>query len=429
MQTKSKKTIPTPLILTRDALLEQSGINADNSWLIPKIQLENTSIKQDSQKIMLNDLKLAVYHLMQYSKSPATFNFYRTEVNRFLNWAWHIAGMSILELKRSNIVDYIDFCIFPEDEWVSDQTDYAFIIGAQGNLIQNSKWRPFQSSEQNAAAQSTIETVFSRLSTFYHTLLLDAHVSHNPVKSIRQKNNYKRKRKSMKTFKVMSPEQIEACIEVCDIRSDNAETSREFIRAERDRFAIILGVGLYIRVSEMVKTHTHSPTHGDFFRDSDGFWWFKTVGKGNKERIIVVPDYVLDAFKRYRVVHDLSEFPLPNEKTPLFISIGNGAWDNQKDCFARRIPLTDTLIMWKNFKRIFADARAHMMNNGRGEDALELISASCHWLRHTGISNDVKNRPIDHVKEDAGHESSQTTWSYVNSINKERALSKKTRYS
>ncbi len=36
-----------------------------------------------------------------------------------------------------------------------------------------------------------------------------------------------------------------------------------------------------------------------------------------------------------------------------------------------------------------------------------------HWLRHSGISNDVKIRPKEHVRDDAGHSSSAITDKYI----------------
>jgi len=62
-----------------------------------------------------------------------------------------------------------------------------------------------------------------------------------------------------------------------------------------------------------------TPTMGDFYRDSDGLWWFLTVGKGNKERRISVSNAMLNALKEYRKSLKLSPLPSPNEKTPLFI--------------------------------------------------------------------------------------------------------------
>ena len=50
-----------------------------------------------------------------------------------------------------------------------------------------------------------------------------------------------------------------------------------------------------------------------------------------------------------------------------------------------------------------------------------LRSATVHWLRHTGISDDVKQRPREHVRDDAGHSSSAISDGYVNVELKERA--------
>lgn len=36
-----------------------------------------------------------------------------------------------------------------------------------------------------------------------------------------------------------------------------------------------------------------------------------------------------------------------------------------------------------------------------------------HWLWHTGISEDVKIRPREHVRDDAGHSSSAITDKYI----------------
>ena len=36
-----------------------------------------------------------------------------------------------------------------------------------------------------------------------------------------------------------------------------------------------------------------------------------------------------------------------------------------------------------------------------------------HWLRHTGISDDVKQRPREHVRDDAGHSSGAITDKYI----------------
>ena len=61
-----------------------------------------------------------------------------------------------------------------------------------------------------------------------------------------------------------------------------------------------------------------------------------------------------------------------------------------------------------------------MKNEGFPEDADRLEGATVHWLRHTGISEDVKIRPREHVRDDAGHGSSAITDRYIDGERAER---------
>ena len=54
-----------------------------------------------------------------------------------------------------------------------------------------------------------------------------------------------------------------------------------------------------------------------------------------------------------------------------------------------------------------------LKQDGLGEEAETLYEATVHWLRHTGISDDVKLRPREHVRDDAGHSSSAITDKYI----------------
>lgn len=47
-----------------------------------------------------------------------------------------------------------------------------------------------------------------------------------------------------------------------------------------------------------------------------------------------------------------------------------------------------------------------MKADGLEDDASDLRTATVHWLRHTGISEDVKFRPREHVRDNAGHQTS-----------------------
>ena len=62
---------------------------------------------------------------------------------------------------------------------------------------------------------------------------------------------------------------------------------------------------------------------------------------------------------------------------------------------------------------------------GTGQAAESMMDATVHWLRHTGISDDVKIRPREHVRDDAGHSSSAITDKYIDIELKERHKSAK----
>jgi hypothetical protein len=61
----------------------------------------------------------------------------------------------------------------------------------------------------------------------------------------------------------------------------------------------------------------------------------------------------------------------------------------------------------------FDIAEKQLLETGLTEEADSLAAATVHWLRHTGISEDVKIRPREHVRDDAGHSSSATTDRYI----------------
>jgi hypothetical protein len=66
-----------------------------------------------------------------------------------------------------------------------------------------------------------------------------------------------------------------------------------------------------------------------------------------------------------------------------------------------------------------------MCEDGLENDALDLKESTVHWLRHTGISEDVRSRPREHVRDDAGHATMATTDRYIESDQRERHYSGK----
>ena len=182
---------------------------------------------------------------------------------------------------------------------------------------------------------------------------------------------------------------------------------------ERTLFVIQALYGMYLRISELAASPRWTPEMGDFHMDMDGNWWFTTVGKGNKERDISVSDAMLTAFKRYRQFSGLSPLPAPGESLPLISKTrGRGA-------------INSTRQIRNIVQKCFDAAVERLFKDGFEQDAELLKAATVHWLRHTGISDDVKHRPREHVRDDAGHGSSAITDKYIDVEMRERHRSGK----
>ena len=182
---------------------------------------------------------------------------------------------------------------------------------------------------------------------------------------------------------------------------------------ERTLFIMSALYLMYLRVSELVVTERWSPNMNDFKRDHDGNWWFTTVGKGNKERQIAVSHAMLAALKRWRNHLALPPLPLVSDQTPLILRIrGKGG-------------VMSTNQIRNIVQACFDRASARMEAEGFKDEVGSLRAATVHWLRHTGISDDVKRRPREHVRDDAGHSSSQTTDRYIDVDLRERHQSAK----
>ncbi len=75
--------------------------------------------------------------------------------------------------------------------------------------------------------------------------------------------------------------------------------------------------------------------------------------------------------------------------------------------------ITSTRQIYMIVQDCFDQACARMEKDNLKDDLEQLKAATVHWLRYTGISKDVKHRPQEHVRDDAGHGSSAITDRYI----------------
>jgi len=370
------------------------------------------------------DVKKVIDFLKQYSGSISTFRAYRREMERLLHWTWLIADKSIINLERTDIERYIVFCQKPPIAWIGTKTVSRFILSEQGIKIPNPAWRMFVATTSKSdfkygikadkkfyqLSDKSLQEILTVSSSFYTHLVTENTIKSNPVLLIRQKRKFFKKQQSTKQVMKLSEKQWEYVLIVAKklAKSDPK-------KHERTLFILSILYLLYLRISELLAKPHWEPQMGHFFKDSQDFWWFVTLGKGKKERLISVSDAMLEALKRYRTHLELSPLPTRNDKTPLIPKLrGKGPLASESE--ARKI-----------IQNCFDEAVRELRNENLTDEADSLEYATVHWLRHTGISDDInkRGRPIAHVRDDAGHNSILTTDRYNDIELKERYLSGK----
>lgn len=388
----------------------------------PPYSLDKLDCSIDSG-VLVEDARQVARFLLSYDGSTATFNAYRRDIERLCQWSWLINECSICKLSRDEIEKFVRFTLAPPKAWIGVK-NVARFSKINGERVANPNWRPFVAAVSKEAFESgeipsivnyapshaTTKATFTALSSFYDYLLSESLITSNPVKTIRQKSKFIRKDHNAAVVRRLSNLQWDYLIETAEQMADEDPENHE-----RTLFIVTALFGMYLRISELVADERSAPVMGDFRADIDQNWWFHVTGKGNKDRTVTVSQDMLNALKRYRRSLSLAPLPTPSEMYPLIPKIrGSGAVSS-----TRHIRLI--------VQRCFDAALARMVADGMREDAKELKASTVHWLRHTGISEDVKVRPREHVRDDAGHASMATTDRYIDSDRRERHQTARTK--
>lgn len=361
--------------------------------------------------VFLDDYKIAKTFLLSYRGSADTFNAYRREIERYLQWCQLKANISLKQVKREEFEAYLTFCQKPPTSWIGLKNESRFITKS-GVRIPNKRWRPFVVTQSKIDAKSgekpdkknytlsekTFKALFAVISSFYNFLIQESYTMINPVLLIRQKSKYLKKTKIAPKIRRLSELQWGYVLETAEITANKNPGDSD---SERILFILNALYGMYLRISELASTERWTPKMGDFERDANGNWWFNTVGKGNKARKISVSDAMLEALKRYRLSRKLPSLPVPDETIALI----------------ENLKTSESIKSIRHIRELvqeaFDQATERLKQDNQIEEAEQLALATVHWLRHTGISDDVKIRPREHVRDDAGHSSSAITDKYI----------------
>ena len=355
------------------------------------------------------DFNYSMAFLKSYTGSKGTFNGYRREVERLLQWCWHIQNKTLPQLKKDDIEAFFNFCQNPPKEWISCKKPVKFLHKEHARSP-NPAWRPFVATLSKAEhrkgnkvsidhyqlSQAALREMMAILSSFFNYLIQEEYMTINPVGLIRQKSQFIRKQQGAPKIRRLSELQWQYVIDTAEIMA-----THEPNKHERSLFIMSALYSMYLRISELCASGRWTPLMNDFYRDSEGNWWYTTVGKGNKQRDIAVSQSMLGALKRWRAFLNLTALPTPADSSPLIPKLrGKG-------------PISNTQHIREIVQTCFDYAIERLQADNHSEEADSLLDATVHWLRHTGISDDVKTRPREHVRDDAGHSSSSVTDKYI----------------
>ena len=371
--------------------------------------------------------------LKSYAGNEATFNSYRTHVERLLLWALLKARIPLLEMRRTHAESFMEFCLAPDPAWVGPVVKSRFNrIGARkksasDTYVLNPEWRPFsqtvskeerkRAKEQNRPAQldayklaqGSIAQIFAVCGSFFQHAIDEGFCEQNPFRAVKQKSKYKQRNTDDQDTRILTSLQWDFVLETAE------QLAAADARYERTLFIVATIFAMYLRVSDLVGRDNWKPTMGDLRKDNAGNWWYHVVGKGNKAgKISVRDDYVENYLKRWRLHQGLSPLPGFRESTPL-IATQRG-----------RAGLSDRhirVLLQEVFDRALERMQAE---NWADEDVSRLRAASLHWLRHTSATFDAPHRDMKDLQIDLRHNSLSTTQNvYYNSEDEKRAYSVK----
>ncbi len=355
------------------------------------------------------------------NKSEHTYTRFRNDVEKFLLWVFLYEQRPLDDLRKADILRYIDFCVQPPLDWINTQLNDRFTLQS-GYYQSNLDWSPFRmvipkhdktrepDLRQYRPSHQTLTSTFVALSALYRHLIDEEICFGNPVPLAKRDCKHLIKDSQVKNISRLTEHQWQYLLDTAVAMADDDALY------ERHLFIIATMKTLFLRLSELSERKDWTPLMSHFWLDDSNNWWFKAYGKGKKIRDITVPQSYLPFLSRYREWRGLSPLPSRGEQTLLVEKIrGRGGLTGRH--IAR--------LVQEIFDAAFTRMKAEQGLNA----AQKLQEASTHYLRHTGASMEIeRNRPLKDLSEDLGHASSATTDTvYVQVERKKRASSGKDR--
>lgn len=172
----ANKQIPSPLF---------DGLQA---------MLKNENYQPTLSNAFQQDYEHAKNFLLSYRGSIDTFNSYRRDIERFLQWCFFKENKTVKQIKRAEFENFLAFCQKPPILWIATTVEDRF-IEKNGEKIPNKKWRPFvvkisktetklgekPNKKNYEFSEKSFNALFAIVGSFYNYLIQEEYTLINPT--------------------------------------------------------------------------------------------------------------------------------------------------------------------------------------------------------------------------------------------------------
>ena len=333
---------------------------------------------------------------------------YRKEAERFLLWAIVQRGKPLSSMTQEDCVAYREFLADPQprSRWCGERCRERW----------SPLWRPFE-AELSTAAQRQAVSILGNLYGF----LVDAnYLMGNPWSSVSVPRGPSRINAG-RSFTAAQWSLIEGEI------GQLSETSAN----RRLKVALHLLYATGLRLSEVVVARvgdlhwTEYPADAGDAELMEGYE-LRVIGKGDKERVVPVPDEVVAEIKAYLAHRGLLQPQELGQESAYILGKASDAATRAPGLSSTRAELdagegVAASTLYNQIKAFFTQCAKELRAGGDEKGAARLAKASTHWLRHTHASHAIANgMPIEIAQQNLGHASLATTTVYVRTEEKRR---------
>ncbi len=330
-----------------------------------------------------DDLSAISEWLNEFKAKKTTLDSYKSQILKFMLWLKLEAQKSLVELKKQDMSDYIEWFKNPPEKWIKNDKK------------RKSDIQIFKGAQSYTSLQYNIRIVNSLL----NYLVESDYIAKNPLKLIKQFTKFKdmNDRKLEVRARILEPEEFQAVLTALDEIPETTEVERANKARTKLIFAMLYHLGL--RVSEL------SRAMWDNFKIVQGKCWYFLIGKGDKPGQIPVNNELLGIIKKYRAYLEL----------PTDISLFESNW-----VLPEKKELEPLSV--RRIREIVKDVFKMAAEKFEDEKVREkLINQSPHDLRHLLASDlDAKGLSIMDTKEILRHSSEKVTEIYRNSKESKR---------